>query len=156
MDFGQIAELVELLKAKDEKKAYQSFKELEKESADSDNVYPFFDFFAEMTEDENSYVRTRGLLLIAANARWDTENKIDEIIDSCLRHIEDERPITSRQFIKALPSIAKWKPNLGDCIVESLEKANPGIYRESMSSLVVKDIAWALTQIRNEPEGVPL
>ena len=76
MDFGQAAELVEALRSKDETKAYQCFKLLEKESSDTDHVYPFFDLFADMIEDENSYVRTRGLLLIAANARWDTENKI--------------------------------------------------------------------------------
>ena len=90
MDFGQAAELVEALRSKDETKAYQCFKLLEKESSDTDHVYPFFDLFADMIEDENSYVRTRGLLLIAANARWDTENKIDELIDSYLKHIEDQ------------------------------------------------------------------
>ena len=112
MDFGQAAELVEALRSKDETKAYQCFKLLEKESSDTDHVYPFFDLFADMIEDENSYVRTRGLLLIAANARWDTENKIDELIDSYLKHIEDVKPITSRQCIKALPSIVKYKPCL--------------------------------------------
>ena len=127
MDFGQAAELVEALRSKDETKAYQCFKLLEKESSDTDHVYPFFDLFADMIEDENSYVRTRGLLLIAANARWDTENKIDELIDSYLKHIEDVKPITSRQCIKALPSIVKYKPDLYDCICTAQEQANPGI-----------------------------
>ena len=150
MDFGQAAELVEALRSKDETKAYQCFKLLEKESSDTDHVYPFFDLFADMIEDENSYVRTRGLLLIAANARWDTENKIDELIDSYLKHIEDVKPITSRQCIKALPSIVKYKPDLYDCICTALEQANPGIYRDSMSSLVMRDIAEALASIRRE------
>ena len=150
MDFGQAAELVEALRSKDETKAYQCFKLLEKESSDTDHVYPFFDLFADMIEDENSSVRTRGLLLIAANARWDTENKIDELIDSYLKHIEDVKPITSRQCIKALPSIVKYKPDLYDCICTALEQANPGIYRDSMSSLVMRDIAEALASIRRE------
>lgn len=147
MDFGQIAELVDLLESNDETKAYQCFKALEKESTEESSVYPFFDLFVEMTEDDNSYIRTRGLLLIAANARWDVDNKIDEVIDSCLKHISDEKPITSRQFIKALPSIVKWKPDLRECIVEALRKANPGVYKESMHSLVAKDITWALAEI---------
>ena len=112
------------------------------ESSDTDHVYPFFDLFADMIEDENSYVRTRGLLLIAANARWDTENKIDELIDSYLKHIEDVKPITSRQCIKALPSIVKYKPDLYDCICTALEQANPGIYRDSMSSLVMSCLLY--------------
>lgn len=150
VDFSQVAEFAEALKSKDETRAYQCFKTLEKESADTDNVYPFFDFFAEMMEHDNSYIRTRGLLLIAANARWDTENKIDELIDRYLEHIEDEKPITSRQCIKALPVIAKWKPKLLEDICRALRKADPGIYKESMSPLVARDIKEALETILDE------
>lgn len=39
------------------------------------------DKFAEMIENSNSYIRTRGIILISVNAKWDIENKIDEIID---------------------------------------------------------------------------
>lgn len=148
VDFGQVAEFVEALKSKDETRAYGSFKILKKESEDTDNVYPFFDFFAEMMDHDNSYIRTRGLLLIAANTRWDTENKIDGLIDRYLEHIEDEKPITSRQCIKALPSIAKWKQELREDICEALRKANPGIYKESMSQLVARDIKDALEMIQ--------
>lgn len=35
---------------------------------------------AELIEDSNSYIRTRGIVLISVNAKWDTENKIDQII----------------------------------------------------------------------------
>ena len=51
MDFGQAAELVEALRSKDETKAYQFFKLLEKESYDTDHVYPVFDLFADLIED---------------------------------------------------------------------------------------------------------
>lgn len=42
-----------------------------------------------MIDSDNSYIRTRGLTLIACNAKWDKDNKIDEIIDEYLKHIED-------------------------------------------------------------------
>ncbi len=47
------------------------------------------DRLADMMDNDNSYIRTRGLTLIAYNAKWDKDNKIDEIIDKSwkkLRH----------------------------------------------------------------------
>jgi hypothetical protein len=105
-----VTELIERLYSKDEKAAYEALQFLETESEKSNTVYKFFDRFVELIEDGNSYRRTRGLILIAANAKWDTEYKIDEIIDEYLKHILDEKPITSRQCIKVLPNIAKYKP----------------------------------------------
>lgn len=144
---SDIKELVFGLKDKNDKYAYECLKQLKAESMNSNAVYAHFDFFAEMLEDSNSYIRTRGILLIAANARWDTECKIDEIIDSYLEHIEDEKPITSRQTIKVLPDIAKHKPELVNDICIALRTANPMIYKSSMQSLVFQDIKDALNDI---------
>lgn len=47
--------------------------------------------------------------MIVYNAKWDKDNKIDEIIDKYLKHIQDVKPITTRQCIKLLPMIAKRK-----------------------------------------------
>ncbi len=43
-----------------------------------------------MINNENSYIRARGLLLISANAQWDIDNKIEINIDSILSHIVDK------------------------------------------------------------------
>ena len=91
--------------------------------------------------------RTRGLTLIAYNAKWDKDNKIDEIIDEYLKHIEDVKLITARQCIKLLPMIVKNKPELKCDIVSVLQKANISIYAESMQSLVYKDIQNSLAEI---------
>lgn len=101
-----LRDLIEGLNSGDDKYAYRCLKLLEEESSRSDTVYPFFDTLVEMLDDPKSYVRTRALILVAANARWDTGNRIDEIIDSYLKHILDDKPITARQCIKALPLIA--------------------------------------------------
>lgn len=138
-------ELIADLYRKDTKQGYASLKILEKISQENESVYPYLDVFAEMMEDENSYVRTRGILLIAANAKWDRDNKIDEIMDDYLKHIMDAKPITSRQCIKALPQIVRYKPDLRESILEALEKAKPELrYTESMWPLVKKDIAKVL------------
>ena len=144
-----IQEYHENLENGDDKKAYQCMKKLESESAISPHVYPFFHIFVEMLSNTNSYIRVRALILIAANAKWDHDNKIDEIIDSYLKHITDEKPITARQCIKVLPSIAIYKPDLKNLIENALYKADLTKYKESMRPLVEKDIQKALFDIRN-------
>ena len=148
-----VTELFERLYDKDTKAAYEALQLLEAESEKSNVVYKFFDKFAEMIEDRNSYRRTRGLTLISVNAKWDTENKIDEIIDKYLKHILDEKPIIARQCIKVLPNIAKYKPELVECITEALRKADTEVYNESMRPLVYKDIISTLKKINNGEGG---
>lgn len=73
-----IQNLIELLHDKNNNKAYQALKELLKISEESDIVYPFFDYFIDMMNNqENSYIRTRGLRLIAYNAKWDVDKKVN-------------------------------------------------------------------------------
>ena len=86
--------------------------------------------------------------MIAANARWDNEYKIDEIIDRILKHIADDKPITARQCIKVLPIIAKHKPELRENIENALYHANLARYKDSMQSLIFKDIQKSLKDIQ--------
>lgn len=142
-----IQNLVNGLVNSDDKQAYICLKKLENESYKSSIIYPFFDVFAAMINSENSYVRTRGIILISANAQWDIDYKIDELLDEYLKHIADDKPITARQCIKALPSIAKYKPDLKQDILNALHLANPTKYKESMQPLVFKDIQKCIKDI---------
>ncbi len=129
--------------------AYKALQELQKESEKTNRVYPYMDRLNDMLGSDNSYIWTRGLTLIAYNAKWDKDNKIDEIIDEYLKHIEDVKPITARQCIKLLPMIAKNKPELKCDIVSALQKADVSIYADSMQSLVYKDIQNSLAEIED-------
>ena len=143
-----IAETFELLFDKNNHVAYKSLQELQKESIETDYVYPYMDRLSDMLDSDNSYIRTRGLTLLAYNAKWDKDYKIDEIIDKYLKHITDIKPITARQCIKLLPVIAKYKPELKNDIHSALQKADISIYDDSMQSLVYKDIQKALKKIK--------
>ena len=139
---------VSLLTGADNKRAYQALKDLIAVSEESDAVYPYFERFVQMMrEPDNSYIRTRGLRLIAYNAKWDTENKVNGVIHEYLSHIEDEKPITARQCIKDTALIARYKPELIDSILAALEKIGR-VYDESMQSLVYKDRQKTIRQIR--------
>ena len=120
---------------------------MQKESIETDRVYPYMDRLNDMLYSDNSYIRARGLTLIAYNAKWDKDYKIDETIDAYLKHITDVKPITARQCIKLLPMIAKDKPELKNDILSALYKANIYIYDDSMQPLVYKDIQKALKEI---------
>ncbi len=137
-----------LLFDKNNSTAYKALQALQKECEESDQVYCYMEKLADMMNRDNSYIRTRGLTLIAYNAKWDNDNKIDEIIDEYLKHITDVKPITARQCIKLLPMIAKSKPELKCDIVSALQKANISIYTDSMRPLVRKDIQNSLAEIK--------
>ena len=142
-----IAETFELLFDKNNNVAYKALQELQKESAETACVYPYMDRLSDMLDSDNSYVRTRGLTLLAYNAKWDKDYKIDEIIDKYLKHITDVKPITARQCIKLLPIVAKHKPELKNDILSALNKASISIYDDSMQPLVYRDIQKSLKEI---------
>ena len=145
----KVEELLELLASRDNSQAYQALKALEEMSAESNCLYPHMDKFIAMASSGNSYVRTRGLALIAHNAKWDVDGKIDGIIDEHLEHITDEKPICARQCIKLLPLLAEAKPALAPKIVSSLRDANVARYPDSMRPLVQKDIRDSLLAIEH-------
>ena len=143
-----IAKTFELLFDKNNNVAYKALQNLQKESQETDCVYPYMDRLSDMLDSDNSYIRTRGLTLLAYNAKWDKDYKIDEIIDKYLKHITDVKPITARQCIKLLPLIARYKPELKNDILFALHNANIYVYDDSMQPLVYKDIQKALKEIQ--------
>lgn len=142
-----IETLFERLFDKNNSTAYDALKALQKESERSDKVYPYMDKLGDMLDSDNSYIRTRGLTLLAYNSKWDKDYKVDEVIDKYLKHITDVKPITARQCVKLLPIIAKNKPELKNDIVAALKNANISGYADSMRQLVYKDIQKAIAKI---------
>lgn len=140
--------LVGALRDRDSRRAHAALCELQAISERSAAVYPYFDTFAAMLDDGGSYMRARGLLLIAANVRWDTEGRLDGVFEAYLTHITDQKPITSRQCIGALPLIARARPDLKSRIRAALLNADTSPYADSMRPLVEKDIAAALAALK--------
>lgn len=145
-----LSETFEMLFDKNNRVAYTALQRLQKESDETNSIYLYMDRLSDMLESDNSYIRTRGLTLIAYNTKWDINNKIDEIIDKFLKHITDYKPITARQCIKLLPMITKDKPELREDIILALQKADISIYSDSMQPLIYQDIQEALAEIQKE------
>lgn len=144
-----VDELYALLFDLNDKIAYKALQALQQLSEETADVYRYMDNFADMLDSDNSYIRTRGLTLIAYNAKWDIDHKVDELLDKYLKHITNIKPITARQCIKLLPKIAKAKPELKNDILSALRKANVSGFPDSMQSLLYKDIRNSLAEIQD-------
>lgn len=64
-----IIKQIDLLYSRDHSKAYQALKVLEAMSKENNAIYLYMNRFIEMINHTNSYVRNRGLLLIAYNVK---------------------------------------------------------------------------------------
>lgn len=145
---NNIKNLIDGIKSGNDKIAHKCAKQLISESEKSGDIYNYFDLFVDLLDSESSFDRNRGLSLIATSARWDSENKIDDIISLLFRHLSDKKPITARQCVKALTEIANYKPKLIPKIEKALKSADPTIYNDSMCPLVSADIEKALAKIK--------
>lgn len=134
-------EIIAKLTAKDDRYACAVADQLIAESRASDAWYPYFDVFATLLSHPKSLVRNRALHLLAANAQWDRENRFDAILPQYLAHITDEKPITARQCIQALALVGAAKPHYIAQILAHFQKADLSKYKESMRSLIERDMA---------------
>jgi len=136
----EIAELVPMLESKDDQLRYRAFLLLQTRSSFDNACYKYFDVFASKLDNDNSYQRSIGLMMLAVNTKWDTENKFDKIVDKYLEHTNDEKFITARQTIQALKDIIPYKSNLIDTIKHKLNNIDYTKYKVNQKSLIDRDI----------------
>ena len=139
--------VIAMLTSKDDKYACAYAEKIISESQKTDAWYDYFDEFASLLSHPKSLVRNRALNILAANARWDDENKLDGIMDEYLSHITDEKPITARQCIKALAEVGMAKLKYVPRISEALRSADLSQYKDSMRPLIEKDISETLEKL---------
>lgn len=116
----------------------------------SDAVYPCMARLIDLMNSDNSFIRTRALTLLIANARWDGDHLIDQCLDGILSHVTDPKPITARQLIQRLPALASAKPELRTIILSRLRQAGTLHYSPSMRPLVDEDIRKATLAIMEQ------
>lgn len=147
-NFVELSETVALLSDKKHSVAYEALQRLQEASEQGPEVAVFVPHFYELLESERSYVRTRGIILLAANAKWISEKELELFLPKLLEHITDPKPITARQCVQSLPQIVDTKPATAPAIVAALKQVELTSYQESMQKLVAQDIQQALRQIQ--------
>lgn len=133
--------IIAALTAKEDASACALTERILAESLTDDRWYECFDDVAALLEHPKSFVRNRALHILAENARWDNENRLDAALPGYLSHITDEKPITARQCIQCLAQIGRAKPQYIPAILSALQEADLSQYRDSMRPLIERDIA---------------
>ena len=140
--------LVGILSSVDDKLRYAAFQLLRERSLERADVFPHWTIFCDKLASENSYQRSIGSMLLAANARWDGGEQTAAMLDSYLALLHDEKPITVRQSIQSLLQILLYHPALGGRVAASLLSLNLLDIRDTMRKLVLIDIINVLLLIR--------
>lgn len=83
-------------------------------------LYPEWDFFVKLLDNENTFLRTIGSTVIANLTRVDTENKFENIFDKYYSLLEDESMINAANIAGYSGIIAKAKPHLQNKITDKL------------------------------------
>ena len=138
---------IPMLTSKDDKAACAYAEKIISESRESDAWYDCFDEFASLLNHPKSLVRNRALNILAANVQWDDENRFDGILPDYLSHITDEKPITARQCVKALAEVGQAKPQYIPEILSALQSTDLSQYKDSMRSLIEKDIRETIEKL---------
>lgn len=139
-------EKIKNLYNKDNNIAYKALLELETMATESNELYNYFNEFLEMLNNEKTFVRVRGFRLICSLAKWDNENKINKKIDIIMKELEDENGTSVRQCLEKLSLILMYKIELTNIIKNKVRNLDLSQYKESMKSLIQKDIS-RLTRI---------
>lgn len=148
LEATDIGQLVEWLSEKDDTIRYFSLLLLQYRAQEHDDVYSYWDIFRGKLKSENSYQRSIGLMLIAENAKWDTEHRLDEMIDLYLSFCDDEKPITVRQCIQNICKIVPYKKHLYSKIVDKLISIDISERKETQRKILLIDIITVLASIR--------
>lgn len=133
-------EILNRLRDKNEKAAYEYAKQICTESSASDKYLGMIPSFAEMLQDKSSYVRTRAFLLICSQARWANDGQLAAVFDQMCLLLNDPKPTVVRQCLNALHEVVLFRPELSDKIENALTEIDVSKYKDSMSPLILKDV----------------
>lgn len=146
----ELEEKIELLYDKDLSLAYNNLLELEKLSEEENTLYNYFDDFLQMIDSEKYVIRIRGYRLLCKQARWDVEEKFNNIIDKLLLQIDDEKPTAVRQKLMALKDIVIYKSKFNSKIKKALLELDYLKFKDTMHSLIEKDITEVINLMNNK------
>jgi len=143
-----IAPLVERLASAEDRIRYPAFLLLRERSAVAADVLPFWDTFTGKLTSANSYQRSIGATLLAANARHDAQGRMRAALPNYLALLCDEKPVTVRQCAQSLREILAAQPALSGEIAAALMRVDLSAVRETMRKPILTDILEALMLVR--------
>lgn len=131
---------IHALYEKDTKEAYAVLREMEALSKQENILYPYLDEFISMLKSEKYVIRVRGFRLLCMQAKWDTNNRINEAVEDILAAVQDEKPTAVRQAIQYLGYMVPYKAELAGRIKETVLSIDCSGFKDTMRPLIEKDI----------------
>ena len=128
------------LQSKDNNEAYRLLLLLEQRSAESRELYGCLTDFIGLLKSKSSFVQVRGFRLACAQARWDTEKRLEQNLDALFAALYAAKPTAARQCLAALRNVLRWRPELAGKIEAGLDKIDLSKYKDSMRPLIEGDI----------------
>lgn len=140
--------LVEGCFAKDETYRYNCvrvfFRALEEQLA---LFYPYWEHFAEMIDNPNSFYRSTATQAIAFLTTVDDGRKLDAILDTYLNMLDDGKVMVARYFVQTIHLIPQARSDLREKVVARLLDVENTHHTESRKSLLKADIINAFEQL---------
>jgi len=146
LESQDITLLFELLSEKDDNLRYKSFLLLQSRSENFADVYPYWDALVDKLNNNNSFQRSIGLMLIAENVRWDEQKKFNTLADQYLALCDDEKPVTVRQCIQSLAKIVPFNRDCISKVVEKLIGIDLSQRKDTQRKLLLTDILKVLLE----------
>jgi hypothetical protein len=106
-----------------------------------------WDEFARRLDDDNSYQRTIGVVMLCNLAKSDKNDLMPSTFPSLLSHSHDASFITSRQCLQNLWKVAAAKPSLRDAVVDHLEQRFFESGAEKHANLLRLDVIQSLASL---------
>lgn len=156
IECGDIPILVEWLNEKDDNIRYAAFLLLQILSEKDDRVYRHWETFVEKLNDDNSYQRSLGLMLISENIRWDIEDRFAKICTAYLEHCDDEKFITARQCIQGLNKIISQTKKYRKEIIERLTRLDFEKRKDTQKGLLLLDAVEVLGKLYQEEKDAEI
>jgi hypothetical protein len=136
----ETSDKIKLLYDKGTRVSYANLLELEEISECDNTLYSYLNEFIAMLKSEKYVIRVRGFRLLCKQAKWDVDDKINEVITEILFAVNDEKPTAARQALQYLTYIVLNKKELIGIIKEAVLSIDCSRFKDTMRPLIEKDI----------------
>ena len=149
-----LSELLEGILSKKDVIRFKSFKALLLISEEHPQaLYPKWDFFEDLLDSDNNYLKYIAIYLIANLTRVDTENRFEQIFNEYYSILDDERTMTAAHLAANSGKIAKAKPKLRSKITNRLlniDKAHRGKQEELIRGYAIEAFNEYFAEIKDK------
>jgi hypothetical protein len=144
----QIKEFFKNLESRDNKLRLNSMNIiLNKTEKQVEWIYDVWDELIKKLDNDNSYQRSIGIMILCNLAKSDVENKFNNAIDKILVHTEDDKFITTRQCIQNCWKVALVNNALKEKIIKHLEVLYINCINKKHYNLLRQDIIKSLFEL---------